>query len=351
MLFTIQAYLEDFLTKRGLSDSDGYALRLANLYFYQRPNMDTHQFLRKVRRINTVLFVNNGIRDRSAFEEPLVRRLDRHFKKKLKPHNSSKIFISYRRQDSADVCGRIYDSLAQHFGDEAVFKDVDDIPFGDDFARHIETVLAECAVELVVIGPGWLDATDDKGQRRLDDPEDFVRMEVERGLSRDILVIPLLVSGASMPNADQLPPSLTELARLNGIPIRPDPDFHKDMGRLIGQLEEYVLSQPAGPDTLADAQQRLEERPPLQARLEHVALKAAKIFSYWRLGKDLSTGLDDQQLLSDWLIDGGVDDMLRDYGVLCTTIDILNAEGLKVEHIPKSEFDALIHAYDNPPRL
>ena len=68
--------------------------------------------------------------------------------------STAKIFISYRRADSADVCGRIYDGLAQHFGAKAVFKDVDDIPFGTDFPSHLETILAQCAVELVVIGPG-----------------------------------------------------------------------------------------------------------------------------------------------------------------------------------------------------
>jgi tetratricopeptide (TPR) repeat protein len=174
---------------------------------------------------------------------------------------TEKIFISYRRADSADICGRIYDSLAQHFGKDAIFKDVDKIPFGADFPRHIETILTQCAVELVVIGPRWLEISDDKGRRRLDDPEDFVRIEVERGLDRDILVIPLLVTGAAMPGADQLPPSLATLARRNAVPVRADPDFHKDMGRLIEQLEAVVPPRPAGPSSLADAERRLAELP------------------------------------------------------------------------------------------
>jgi tetratricopeptide (TPR) repeat protein len=174
---------------------------------------------------------------------------------------AAKIFISYRRADSADICGRIYDRLAQHFGKAAIFKDVDNIPFGADFPRHIETILAQCAVELVVIGPRWLEISDDKGRRRLDDPEDFVRIEVERGLSRDILVIPLLVTGASMPGTDQLPPGLAGLVRRNAVPVRADPDFHKDMGRLIGQLEAVVPPLPAGPPSLADAERRLASLP------------------------------------------------------------------------------------------
>jgi hypothetical protein len=174
---------------------------------------------------------------------------------------TAKIFISYRRADSADVCGRIYDRLVQHFGAEAVFRDVHDISPGENFKRRLETALAQCAVELVVIGPGWLDATDDGGRRRLDKTDDFVRIEVERGLSRDILVIPLLVSGAAMPGADQLPPSLAELADLQAMVVETDPNFHRDIDRLIRELEKIVPPRPAGPPSLADAERRLEGLP------------------------------------------------------------------------------------------
>jgi hypothetical protein len=81
MLFTIQAHLEDYLNKHNLADSDGYAVQLANLYFYHRPTMENDAFLRKVRRIRTVFFANNGVRDRAQFEKALVDRLDRRFKK------------------------------------------------------------------------------------------------------------------------------------------------------------------------------------------------------------------------------------------------------------------------------
>jgi hypothetical protein len=87
MLFTIQAYLEDYLNKRNLIDPDGYAVRLANLYFYQRSRMETPQFLRKVGRIRTVIFANNGIQDRAEFEKMLIDRLDKQFKKKLEIDN------------------------------------------------------------------------------------------------------------------------------------------------------------------------------------------------------------------------------------------------------------------------
>lgn len=152
----------------------------------------------------------------------------------------AKVFISYRRDDSADATGRIYDWLTARLGPQAIFRDVDDIPFGVDFKKYLEDTVSQCAMMLVVIGPQWLNIPDDTGKRRLDDPRDFVRIEVETALKRDIPVIPLLVSGANMPDADHLPSSLSNLAYRNGISIRRDPDFRPDMERLIGALEKQL---------------------------------------------------------------------------------------------------------------
>lgn len=149
----------------------------------------------------------------------------------------SRIFISYRRADSAAMCGRIYDRLVAKFGRRDVFKDVDSIPLGVDFAQHIRDVLKDCDVEFVIIGRHWLDATGPDG-RRLDDPDDFVRLEVEGALAGGMLVVPLLVDGATMPSADQLPESLRALALRNGMPVRYDPDFEGDMRRVIAHLEQ-----------------------------------------------------------------------------------------------------------------
>ncbi len=151
------------------------------------------------------------------------------------------IFISYRRSDSQADAGRIYDRLAAHFGPKAVFKDVDDIPPGADFRDYLNTTLNQCLVVLVVIGPGWLTATDSAGQRRLDNPADWVRVEVEEALRRDgVLVVPLLVGHAAMPRPDELPNSLQNLAYRNCGEARPDPDFHRDMSRLIARLKQYL---------------------------------------------------------------------------------------------------------------
>jgi hypothetical protein len=147
-----------------------------------------------------------------------------------------KVFISYRRSDSIDICGRIYDRLVRDFGERNVFKDVDNIPFGVDFVEYLDDQVKECTVLLAVIGPKWVDVEDDKGRRRIADPNDFVRIEIESALKRNILVVPLLVGGAGMPSVEDLPESLQPLTRRNGIEIRPDPDFHNDMTRLIKRL-------------------------------------------------------------------------------------------------------------------
>lgn len=153
---------------------------------------------------------------------------------------SPNIFISYRRADSADVTGRIYDRLVTHFGETAIFKDVDSIPLGLDFKEHLEKAVNECKIFLAVIGNEWLGMNDSTRKNRLQDPTDFVRIEVEAALKKNILVIPLLVRGASMPATKRLPPSLQTLIYRNAMEIRPDPDFHRDMDRLIEAIESYT---------------------------------------------------------------------------------------------------------------
>lgn len=146
-----------------------------------------------------------------------------------------KIFISYRRADSSATVGRIYDKLAPIFGKDNVFIDVDDVPKGKDFRKVLEDEAASCDVMLVVIGPKWTSITDDKGQVRIKDPEDYVRFEVEKGLKRDV-VIPILVEGASMPTPADLDESLQELAFKNAAVIQGGMAFHNDMNLLIQDI-------------------------------------------------------------------------------------------------------------------
>ena len=158
------------------------------------------------------------------------------------PLPSNSIFISYRRSDSNDVTGRIYDRLSQHFGRDVVFKDVDSIPFGVDFRAHLNQGVGNCLVLVAVIGPTWLNVAGADGKRRLDNPDDWVRAEIETALGREIPVIPLLVAGASLPREAELPEPLKPLAYRNAAQARPDPDFDHDLKRLIRRLEEVVGS-------------------------------------------------------------------------------------------------------------
>jgi TIR domain len=149
----------------------------------------------------------------------------------------AKVFISYRWADSATLTGRIYDRLIAKFGRKNVFKDVDDIPPGVNFAQYIPDSLRQCAVELVVIGPQWLETRDTQGNRRLDDPADFVRLEIETALNLGLVVIPLLVDDATMPASADLPESINQLSLINALQVRNDPDFARDMERVITGVE------------------------------------------------------------------------------------------------------------------
>jgi hypothetical protein len=152
---------------------------------------------------------------------------------------SGGVFISYRRQDTIHSAGRLYDRLADRLGDDQVFMDVARIGVGIDFAEAITQAVSACQVLLAVIGPAWLTATDEQGRRRLDDPKDFVRLEIQAALDRDIRVIPILVSGAKMPRADQLPRRLAKLARRNAITMHDD-IFPEDAERLLTKIEPLL---------------------------------------------------------------------------------------------------------------
>ncbi len=110
----------------------------------------------------------------------------------------SKIFISYRREDTAGFAGRLYDKLVAHFGKDQVFMDIDTLKPGARFSDVIERTVGVCDAVIALIGRDWLSAADAEGQRRLDNPDDWVRMEIAKALKRDILVIPALFEGASV---------------------------------------------------------------------------------------------------------------------------------------------------------
>jgi Tol biopolymer transport system component len=150
------------------------------------------------------------------------------------------LFISYRRSDNPDAVGRIYDRLVTEFGKPMVFKDVDSIPLGQDFRGHLNDIVGDCAAVLAIIGPKWADIRDEAGRRRLEDPDDFVRIELEAALARNVPVVPVLVGHAAMPATSQLPASLATLAFRQAVDVRPDPDFHNDASRLVSALRVII---------------------------------------------------------------------------------------------------------------
>ena len=149
------------------------------------------------------------------------------------------IFINYRRDDSSGVAGRLHDSLAPKFGRDKLFMDVDNIPVGRDFEDYLNSQVAACDAMLAIIGPNWLTAKDEAGQRRLDSPNDFIVIEIGAALARNIPVVPVLVDGARMPKASELPDSLKPLARRQAIEIR-HANFNSDAEGLVKRLREAL---------------------------------------------------------------------------------------------------------------
>jgi hypothetical protein len=154
---------------------------------------------------------------------------------------SSRIFINYRREDSPGSAGRLYDRLAEEFPADHLFMDVDAIAPGLDFVSEIDVAVRSCDVLLAIIGRNWLDAKDAEGHRRLDNPDDFVRIEIATALKNKVLVIPVLVDGASMPDLSELPDDLKALSHRQAIELRHN-RFAADTQILLKALERGTAS-------------------------------------------------------------------------------------------------------------
>src|SRR5437762_9150112 len=137
------------------------------------------------------------------------------------------IFISYRRKDSQDATGRIHDHLDMYFGAEVTFRDIDSIPAGTSYPEVLDKALHNCRLVIAVIGPEWLEVTNDEGRRRLDDPNDLVRIELATALERKQSVITVLISNATMPDKDVLPHDLANLALTQGVNIPASRGFRR----------------------------------------------------------------------------------------------------------------------------
>ena len=159
---------------------------------------------------------------------------------------SGGIFLSYRRSDSQAWAGRLSDDLSDYFGRERVFRDLDSSRGAQDYIRQIDEAIAQSRVTITVIGPAWLGAAVADGRRRLDDPEDLVRLELKASLTTGIAIVPVLVGGARMPTRGQLPSDISSLSRLQAQRMS-DEDWRYDFGRLLETLEKNGLRAPLAP--------------------------------------------------------------------------------------------------------
>jgi uncharacterized protein len=192
---------------------------------------------------------------------------------------SSTVFISYRREDSAGHSGRLFDRLVSKLGRDRVFRDVDDIMPGENFSEAIRQRIESSDVLFVLIGPRWLSAVDDEGRRRLEDAGDLVRLEIEMGLQRKMRVIPVLLPGAVLPGAKQLPETLVPLVRFNAFEVR-ETTFEQDVSHLIA---ETTVSPPLNPYRF------LRDKRVFLTALLCVVVAAAVLVVYWTRPMSLMT--------------------------------------------------------------
>ena len=188
---------------------------------------------------------------------------------------TGRIFISYRRGDDESAAGRLYDRLLLHFDREQLFMEVDANEPGVDFVRSLEERVAACIAFIAVIGPRWLNARNNDGAPRLDNPTDYVRVEIESALKRDIRVIPVLVDGAAMPRLSDLPPSLQPLARRNAVEIAPH-RFAADCDDLARSIKHALGATRASSPPLRRSDEAEAKKGWLQEQLEEEARRAAE---------------------------------------------------------------------------
>jgi hypothetical protein len=224
--------------------------------------------------------------DRSA---PLTNRAAIRYEGRRSPM----IAISYRRQDSSPVAGRLYDRLQAEFGKGSVFMDFDSIPYGVDFREHIKQTLQRAKVVVAIIGPEWVGAKSDSSGRRIDDPTDFVRLEVASALENGIPIIPILVNNTPMPDAKNLPPELEGLAFRNGLVLDTGIDFHHHADRLIAGIRR-VLSPSATAAPVPTPVQPAESRPSggkglAMAALVAILLAGVVLGAWYFLGRATRT--------------------------------------------------------------
>lgn len=187
------------------------------------------------------------------------------------------VFISYRRIDSAGYTRSIYERLARYYSANQIFMDVDDIQPGTDFVQIIEDRLDNCKVVLVVIGQQWLDCKEEDDQRRLDNADDFVRLEIKTALERGLHVIPILIDGARMPSPGALPDVLQPLARRQALTITND-GFDYDIEHLRHVLSNFIEPMPENMSTSSSSVNSADSNPDTPVNLEKNKKKGRGIY-------------------------------------------------------------------------
>jgi hypothetical protein len=183
-----------------------------------------------------------------------------------------KVFVSYRRDDTEYVSGYISAQFMNVFGKDNVFIDVDKIQGGSDYRVAIGNAIAESSIMLVIIGPRWLYASDIANGRRIDQPNDPVRLEVETALQRDIPILPILVQGTSMPVESELPAPIARLTYQHAFPVRSGRDFQRDMEIVISNIARITpLLSPIQPSSSPSPQQYPYQQSPYPFTQNHQA--------------------------------------------------------------------------------
>ena len=203
------------------------------------------------------------------------------------------VFINYRRADTANAAGRLYDRLEAHYGADKLFMDVDKIAGGVDFVTELDKRLVETDVLLVLIGASWLTVQDEStGERRLDNPDDYVRVEIEKALGRDIEIIPVLVDGATMPSPDDLPELVKPLSRRNAMRLTHE-RFRADAQGLISSIDQ-ALERISARRQAENEQKRIEEERRKADEQQRREQEQARLLEQKRL--DAIAGLSPEQI-------------------------------------------------------
>lgn len=221
-------------------------LRIPGYRFYdetdpfirRRLTPSSEVFDRQIRRLSLGIFDTLRLLKGSSPEETPVSQEPQIPTQAVKTTKSA-IFISYRRGESTFYAVQLYDRLAEHFGKDRVFMDLDTIEPGDDFVEVITNYVSSCSILIALIHKTWLDAKDDEGRLRLLNPDDFVQLEISTALQRNIRVIPVLVQGASMPRSQDLPDSLSILSGRHALELS-DSRWRSDVSKLIKVLQKHL---------------------------------------------------------------------------------------------------------------